>query len=307
MTDLSVEISGLTLKNPIMLASGILGETGSSLMRVARAGAGAVVTKSIGPEPREGYPNPTVVELEAGIINAVGLANPGIDAYLEEMEVARHGGVPVIGSVFGKNEGEMSEVARLMEEAGASAIELNLSCPHARNVGAELGRDPETVGSVVSVVKNCVRVPVFAKISPNVTDVVDAGLAVANSRGDGIVAINTVKAMAISPETGRPVLSNKIGGLSGPAIKPIGVRCVYELYENVDVPIIGVGGILTGKDALEYLMAGATAVQIGSAAYYRGIEVFGRVVNEIERFLDEYGYGSVKDVVGMAHDVDEDR
>ncbi|MFQ6106601.1 MAG: dihydroorotate dehydrogenase [Thermoplasmata archaeon] len=302
MADLSVEIAGLRLRNPVILASGILGETGSSLVRVAQAGAGAVVTKSIGPEPREGYPNPTVVELETGIINAVGLANPGIAAYLDELEAAKRGEIPIIGSVFGKNEGEMSEVARLMEEGGVAAIELNLSCPHARNVGAELGKDPETVGSVVSTVKKAVSVPVFAKITPNVTDVVDAGLTVANSRGDGIVAINTVKAMAISPETCRPLLSNRIGGLSGPAIKPIGVRCVYELYENVDIPIIGVGGILTGKDALEYFMAGATAVQIGSAARYRGIGVFARVANEIEEFLDEYGYKSVKDVVGLAHD-----
>jgi dihydroorotate dehydrogenase (NAD+) catalytic subunit len=302
MADLTVDIAGLRLGNPVMLASGILGETGSSLVRVAQAGAGAVVTKSIGAEPREGYPNPTVVELEAGIINAVGLANPGIVAYIDEMETARKGDVPIIGSVFGKGEGEIVEVAELMEQAGASAIEVNLSCPHARNLGAEQGRDPEIVGSIVSAAKKSVNVPVLAKITPNVTDIVDAGLAVANSNGDGIVAINTVKAMAINPETGMPVLSNKIGGLSGPAIKPIGVRCVYELFENVDIPLIGVGGILTGNDALEYLMAGATAVQIGSAAYYRGIEVFGRVVEEIDRFLDENGYGSVKDIVGIAHD-----
>lgn len=307
MADLRVEIAGLGLRNPFILASGILGETGSSLLRVAQAGAGAVVTKSIGPEPREGYPNPTVVELETGIINAVGLSNPGIEAFIDEMRIAKQGDVPVIGSIFGKNEGEISEVAGLMEEAGAAAIELNLSCPHARNVGAELGKDPETVRSIVSAVKNSVRIPVFAKITPNVTDVVDAGLAVANSRGDGIVAINTVKAMAINPEAAKPILSNRVGGLSGPAIKPIGVRCVYELYENINIPIIGVGGILTGKDALEYLMAGAVAVQIGSAAYYRGIKVFQRVVKEIEQFLDGYGYESVKDVVGIAHDGDENR
>jgi dihydroorotate dehydrogenase (NAD+) catalytic subunit len=302
MVDLTVDVAGLRLGNPVMLASGILGETGESLVRVAKAGAGAVVTKSIGTEPREGYPNPTVVELETGIINAVGLANPGIAAYLDEMEIARDSDVPIVGSVFGKGEGEIAEVAELMEQSGASAIEVNLSCPHARNVGAEQGKDPEIVGSIVSAVKKSVKVPVLAKITPNVTDIVDAGLAIANSNGDGIVAINTVKAMAISPETGMPVLSNRIGGLSGPAIKPIGVRCVYELYENVDIPLIGVGGILSGKDALEYIMAGATAVQIGSAAYYRGIEVFGRVVEEIERFLDENGYSSVREIVGIAHD-----
>jgi dihydroorotate dehydrogenase (NAD+) catalytic subunit len=302
MADLITDVAGLRLGNPVMLASGILGETGASLLRVARAGAGAVVTKSIGPEPREGYANPTVLELEAGILNAVGLANPGVDAYANEMKTAKQGDVPVIGSVFGKSEGEMSTVAKLMEKAGASAIELNLSCPHARNVGAELGRDPEVVGSVVSAVKKSVGIPVFAKITPNVTEVADTALAVANSRGDGIVAINTIKAMAINPETGRPILSNRVGGLSGPAIKPIGVRCVYELYESVDIPIIGVGGILTGRDALEYLMAGATAIQIGSAAYYRGIEVFPRVVDEINEFLDEYEYKSVKEVIGIAHD-----
>lgn len=302
MADLSVEIAGLKLRNPVVLASGILGETGSSLLRVADSGAGAVVTKSIGMEPREGHPNPTVLELEAGIVNAVGLANPGIVAFIDELRVATAGEVPVIGSVFGKNEGDMSNVAQLMEDAGAAAIELNLSCPHAREVGAELGKDPEVVGSIVASVKNSVRIPVFAKITPNVTDIVDSALAVSNSRGDGIVAINTVKAMVIDPVTAKPILSNRVGGLSGPAIRPIGVRCVYELYENVDVPIIGVGGILTGMDALEYIMAGAAAVQIGSAAYYRGIEVFGKVASEIEQFLDEHGHKSIGDVVGIAHE-----
>lgn len=302
MADLNVDVAGLKLKNPVMLASGILGETGASLVRVAQAGAGAVVTKSIGLEAREGYANPTVLELEAGILNAVGLANPGADEYANELKSAKRGDVPVIASVFGKSEGEMSQVAKLMEKAGASAIELNLSCPHARNVGAELGRDPEVVGSIVSSVKNSVDIPVFAKITPNVTDVADTALAVANSRGDGIVAINTIKAMAINPETGMPILSNRVGGLSGPAIKPIGVRCVYELYESIEIPIIGVGGILTGRDALEYMMAGATTIQIGSAAYYRGIEVFARVVDEINEFLDEHGFKSVNEVIGIAHD-----
>lgn len=301
MADLSTSVGKLQLRNPTMLASGILGETAELLLRVADSGAGAVVTKSIGLEPREGHPNPTVVEMEHGLLNAVGLANPGIEIFKEEMEVATKGDVPVIGSVFGKDVDEFTKLAVKMEEFGADAVELNLSCPHAEGLGFEIGADPKNVEDITKGVKGAVSIPVFPKLTPNVKDIVELADAAAKGGADGVVAINTVRAMAISPEARMPILANKIGGLSGTAIRPIGVRCVYEIWKEIPIPVIGVGGISTGMDALEYLMAGASAVQIGSGVWIGGPEVFASVCKEIEEFLERNGHSSLNDVLGAAH------
>lgn len=301
MADLSTSVGKLQLRNPTMLASGILGETAELLLRVADSGAGAVITKSIGLEPREGHPNPTVVEMEHGLLNAVGLANPGIDIFKKEMEVATKGDVPVIGSIFGKDAGEFTKLAVRMEEYGAAAVELNLSCPHAEGLGFEIGSDPKNVEEITKEVKGSLSIPVFPKLTPNVKDIVELADAAAKGGADGVVAINTIRAMAISPEARMPILANKIGGLSGTAIRPIGVRCVYEIWKEVPIPVIGVGGISTGMDALEYLMAGASAVQIGSGVRIGGPEVFASVCKEIEEFLERNGHSSLNDVLGAAH------
>ncbi len=240
MSSLNLDVASIHLKNPTMLASGIMDETGASMLKVARAGAGALVTKSIGLEPRKGYPNPTFLELENGYLNAMGLPGPGIDAFGDEIRDARSSGVPVIGSIFAATKDDFATLAKKMEGYGADGIELNLSCPHAKGYGMEIGIDPEIVRDIVTVVKRSVSVPVLAKLTPNTHRLVEVGRAVQEAGGDGIVAINTVKAMAISTEFRRPVLYNHIGGLSGPAIKPIGLRCVYELYSSLDLPIIGV-------------------------------------------------------------------
>lgn len=284
-----------------MLAAGVLDETGRTMAEVARAGAGAVVTKSVGKEPRQGHNNPCVVELDVGLLNAMGLPNPGIGAYKAEIAEAKKGGVPVIGSVFGGTEEEIAEMAVLVQSAGADAVELNLSCPHAKGYGAEVGSTPEMVETVCRAAKAGLKVPLLAKLTPNTAFI--SKLAVAAERGgaDAIVAINTVKAMAISPEAGMPILANRFGGLSGPAIRPIGVRCVYEIYDAVDIPIVGVGGVATANDALEYIMAGATAVQIGTAVWTRGTKVFGEVAEGIAGFMEENGHRSVVDMVGVAH------
>jgi dihydroorotate dehydrogenase (NAD+) catalytic subunit len=301
MAHLSVNLCGLTMKNPTMLASGVLDETGRSMLEVAKAGAGALVTKSVGKEPRQGHGNPSIVELQCGLINAMGLPNPGIEIYIAEVKEAKKGGVPVIGSVFGGTEDEIAELAGLMSRAGADAVELNLSCPHAKGYGAELGSTPELVESICRKAKKQVRIPLFAKLTPNTSSI--SSLAVAAERGgaDAVVAINTLKAMAISPEARMPILANKFGGLSGPAIKSIGVRCVYEIFEAVKIPIVGVGGISSGRDALEYVMAGATAVQIGTAVWSEGLEVFSKTSREIMQFMEENGFESVKAMVGVAH------
>jgi dihydroorotate dehydrogenase (NAD+) catalytic subunit len=301
MAHLSVNLCGLKMKNPTMLASGVLDETGRSMLEVAKAGAGALVTKSVGKEPRQGHGNPSIVELQCGLINAMGLPNPGIEIYAAEVKEAKKGGIPVIGSVFGGTEDEIAELAGLMARAGADAVELNLSCPHAKGYGAELGSTPELVESICRNAKRQARVPLFAKLTPNTSSI--SSLAAAAERGgaDAVVAINTLKAMAISPEARMPILANKYGGLSGPAIKSIGVRCVYEIYESVKIPIVGVGGISSGRDALEYVMAGATAVQIGTAVWSDGLGIFSKTSGEIMQFMEENGFESVKDMVGVAH------
>ena len=302
MVDLRTEIAGLALRNPTMLASGFLDETGGSLLRVYRSGAGAVVTKSIGLEPREGYPNPTIVEVEGGLLNAVGLPNPGIEAFAPEVRRAVEGGAVVIGSVYGKAEAEFAQVAARMAETGVQAIELNLSCPHAKGLGTEVAQSTEAVRDVTRAVKDAVSLPVFPKLSPNVADIASFAVAAEAAGADGIVAINTVKAMAIAPELRMPILANRFGGLSGPAIRPIGVRAVYDIYEKVKIPVIGVGGIGSGRDALEYLMAGARAVQIGTVLADRGLAVFEAITKEMASLLEEIGAPSVAEVVGVAHE-----
>ena len=299
--DLSTEVGGIKLRNPLILASGILGETGKTLARIIEEGAGAVTTKSIGLEPRAGHANPTLVELDYGLLNAMGLPNPGIEGYKEELETVLDTVVPVIGSIFGKNEVEFAKLAMAMADLGVSAIELNISCPHAEGYGAEIGGDPKMVQKITKAVKESVNVPVFVKLTPNTADIVALGSAAVAGGCDALVAINTVKGMALSPELGKPILSNKFGGYSGPGIKPIGLRCVYELaLANMDVQIIGVGGITSGKDVVEYLMAGASAVQIGTAIYSHGVSAFSKINSELEEFMEKHNYNSINEMVGLA-------
>lgn len=298
---MDVEIAGLKLRNPTILASGILGMTAECLMKVARAGAGALTTKSIGLEPREGYKNPTVIQVECGILNAVGLPNPGIRRFTEEIKKLRDLKVPLIVSIYGFSSEEYAKVAEIAAETGADAIELNLSCPHIKGSGAEIGKDPEMVSLIVEMVKEAVDCPVFAKITPNVADIKEIAKAAASAGADAITAINTIRAMAIDVETCRPILANKIGGLSGGAIKPIAVRCVYEIYEAVDIPVIGCGGVRTWRDAVEFMLAGALAIQIGSAIAYEDLSIFKRIADGIEDYLSRKKFRSVRDIVGLAH------
>lgn len=297
---LSTQVCSMKLRNPTMLASGILGSTGASLKRVAEKGAGAVVTKSIGIEPREGNRNPSIVELENGLLNSIGLANPGYKAFEEEIAVAKKGNVPVIASVFGGSAGEFVEAAKAMERYGCDAVELNLSCPNIEKAGAFFGRNAELSYEVVKATKSAVKIPVIAKLTANVGDIVEIAKACESAGCDAITAINTLRAMKIDIKLAKPILSAKIGGLSGAAIKPVAVRCVYEIASECSVEVIGCGGIMTGEDAVEFLMAGAKAVQIGTGVYFRGISVFSKVAKEIEEFMLKNGYGSVEGLVGAA-------
>jgi dihydroorotate dehydrogenase (NAD+) catalytic subunit len=299
---LSISFAGLALANPTILASGILGYSAESLSRVAKGGAGAVVTKSVGVEPRVGYSNPTVVQAEAGLINAMGLPNPGIEVYSEEIKFSKtilH--VPVIVSVFGYSAEEYALVAKRAALAGADAVELNVSCPHVRQTGAEIGQNPKLLMEVVQMVKAEINKPLIVKLSPNVSDITVLAHVAVEAGADALTVANTLKAMAIDAETTMPILANVRGGLSGPAIKPVALRCVYDIHEAYeDVPIIGCGGISDWRDAVEFMLAGASAVQIGTAVAV-DIEVFQSINKGVETYLRRKQLGSVKDIVGLAH------
>jgi dihydroorotate dehydrogenase (NAD+) catalytic subunit len=298
---LSTSFAGLELANLTMLASGILGYTAESLNRIAKGGAGAVVTKSIGIEPRFGYPNPTVVQAESGLINAMGLPNPGIEVYSEEIKYAKTIlRVPLIVSVFGYSADEYATVAKKAAEAGADAVELNVSCPHVKQTGAEIGQNPKLLSEVVEKVKAAINKPLIVKLSPNVADITILAQAAVEAGADALTAVNTLKAMAIDTETMQPILSNVKGGLSGASIKPVALRCVYDIAEQFDVPIIGCGGVGNWRDAVEFLLAGACAVQVGTAVA-ADTEVFQSITKGVELYLRRKHYGSVKEIVGLAH------
>ena len=300
---LSIRIASLQLGNPAILASGILGYSAESLSRVAKGGAGAVVSKSIGVKPRFGYANPTVVQAESGLINAMGLPNPGIGIYSEEIKYCKTIlKVPLIVSVFGYSAEEYASVAKKAVEAGADAVELNVSCPHVKQTGAEIGQSSKLLSEVVKQVKAAINKPVIVKLSPNVTDITVLAKAAVEAGADALTAVNTLKAMAIDPETTKPILSNIKGGLSGAAIKPVALRCVYDIREQLpDVPIIGCGGIMDWRDAVEFMLAGASAVQIGTAIASEGTDVFQAINKGIESYVRKKDFGSVKEIVNLAH------
>ena len=284
MVSLLTDVGSLRLEKPGMVASGIMDETGPSMVRMFKCGCGAVVTKSVGLEPKPGHCNPCFTEVTGGYVNAMGLPNPGIELFKEEMETAVKAG-KVVGSIYGASPEDFSVLAGRMEDYGASAVELNLSCPHAKGYGMEVGTDPAMVRAIVSAVKSSVSISVWAKLTPNTHILPDIGMAVQDAGGDAVVAINTLKAMVIEPEFARPLLSNRFGGLSGAGIKPVGVRAIYAW-----------------RDAAEYIMAGACAFQIGSAVGTEGPGVFDKVNTGLEMFMKEYGYDSISSMVGVAHE-----
>jgi dihydroorotate dehydrogenase (NAD+) catalytic subunit len=287
----SVTVGGVTLENHLLLAAGILGTTGASLVRVLTSGAGGVVTKSIGPEPKDGHAGPCLVVLEDGLLNAMGLPNPSKD-FVDELAPLTN--KPVIASIFGGSAEEFAEVAGWF--AGRVAgFELNLSCPHAEGYGAAIGTDPALVEACTRAVSRS-GVPTWVKLTPNVTDITAIGKAAERGGASAIVAINTVKAMRISTGLRRPVLGNRFGGLSGSAVFPVAVRCVYELYDAVKVPIIGCGGIASADNVVEMMMAGARAVEIGSAVHADAM-----VFEKIKKELYAKDGIDAEEILGCAH------
>ena len=301
--DLSCRIAGVLLRNPFVLASGIWGTSPSLLERAARAGAGAVTAKTCTPAPRRGHRNPTAVDWGHGLINAMGLPNPGV---AEEIGLLREAarllapvGVPLIASISADSPEDFAAAAIAVAAAGPALIELNISCP---NVASEHGEmfaaSARAAAAVTAAVKAAVRLPILVKLSPNVPDIAAIARAVVDAGADGITAINTMPGMIVDPESGRPVLANGSGGISGPALLPIALRCVYEIARAVDVPIIGTGGVTDAKDAVSMLSVGATAVGVGSAIYHRGPDAFAILRSGLESWCVAHGVARAQELRG---------
>lgn len=294
------------LNTPFVLASGIIGTSASLMVRAAHNGAGMVTAKSCGPTSRTGHPNPVAFDFDGGLLNAIGLTNPGAAEEAELLAKTRQQlqplGVPLIASIFGGTVAEFGQVARVVAAAEPDMIEVNISCP---NVGDEFGTPfagaVESAAAVTEAVRREVDCPIALKLAPNVPDIARIAAAVVEAGADAITAINTMPGMVIDAASGQPLLHNNVGGISGPALKPIALRCVYEIAQAVSVPIIGTGGVSTGQDAAEMLMAGATVVGVGSAVWYRGVSAMQQIGQELIEFMDDCGYAGVEELVGRSH------
>lgn len=297
---LSINIAGLELRNPTMLASGFLGISQAIFNRLYNADVGAIVSKSISGEPREGYRNPTAVCLEGGsYLNAVGLANPGAEAF--SREIASNTQVPIIVSLVGSSQHEFPPIIKKLNDLNILGYEINLSCPHVAKMGMEVGDDPEMVTKIVKTVKSHTLKPVVVKVGIGNVDILDIARAANNAGANAITAINTIRAMTINIENGIPVLSNKIGGISGKSLKSIAIRCVYEISKNIGVPVIGCGGIFSWEDAVEFMLAGASAIQLGSVIGYEGVGAFRKINLGLKSYLERKGLKNPLELVGLAH------
>ncbi len=309
--NLNTQLCNIGFPNPTVVASGYLGVTGSSLANCANKGAGGATAKTLFMDERQGHANPTILTFPGGVINAVGLSGEGIISAKHEFEKYRKLAPenPMIGSIGGRNLDELVEVARIMDEYPVDMLELNFSCP---NVDGEMGKpiacDPFLTAQATKAIRKVVKKPISVKLSPNVPDI---GLVAKHAEANGadaITAINTMgPGMVIDIHMRRPILTNKVGGVSGHAIKPIALRCVWEIYRATKLPIIGTGGVIKGQDAIEMMMAGATLLGIGSAILYYDMACFDKITDKIRDFMKEEGFDNVSELVGLAHEEGFDR
>ena len=298
--NLSVELDNIQLRNPTMLASGILGISQGIFERLYRENIGAVVTKSISVSPMKGYPNPTVIPLGGGsYLNAVGLSNPGVDAFSRELSQNKN--VPIFISLVGSSEKEFSKMVKTFDTLNIIGYEINLSCPHVSKMGMEVGDDPEAVNKIVKTVRMNTCKPISVKVGVGSIDVVELARVAIDAGANIITAINTLRAMSIDIETMMPILSNRIGGLSGNAIKPIGIRCVYEISKKLEVPVIGCGGVSSWNDVIEYMIAGASAVQIGSILGSSGPRIFNQITKALKNYVENKNLKNIGEIIGIAH------
>ena len=303
MADLRVDLGRIQLKNPVMTASGTFGYGAEYEEFFPVSELGAVVVKGVAPWQSHGNPTPRVAEVTSGMLNAIGLQGPGIDRFLHDehyMPFLRKSGATTIVNIWGKKIEDYCEVARRLDEdsEGIAALEINVSCPNVKEGGIAFGTDTEMMGKVVSAVRKATGLPLITKLSPNVTKIADFAKVAEDAGSDMISLINTIPAMAIDIETFRPKIANVTGGFSGPAIKPIAVRMVYEAAHAVRIPVIGMGGITTGEDAVEFFLAGAKAVAVGTAIFADPMAPV-KVIKGINDYLDRKGFKSVNDIIGL--------
>ncbi|AGX03791.1 dihydroorotate dehydrogenase [Bacillus sp. NRRL B-14911] len=301
MSMLNVELPGLTLKNPIMPASGCFGfgKEYSGLYDLSLLGA--IMIKATTLEPRFGNPTPRVAETPAGMLNAIGLQNPGLDHVLmEELPRLEQYDVPIIANIAGSTEEDYIEVARELSKASnVKALELNISCPNVKTGGIAFGTIPEIAKSLTKKVKAASAVPVYVKLSPNVTNIVEMAKAVEEGGADGLTMINTLLGMRMDLNTGRPILANRTGGLSGPSIKPVALRMIYEVSQQVDLPIIGMGGVETAEDVIEFFYAGASAVAVGTANFVDPF-VCPNIIDKLPELLEKLGFEHISECTGRS-------
>lgn len=305
MVNLSVDFCGVNFRNPTVLASGICGVTAASLRNAVENGAGGVTTKSIWMKENVGHRNPTMFGTEHYFLNAVGLSDAGIEKAKEETfpEYNKDKPAPIIANVVASSMEDFGEIAEEIEKCGPDVIELNIACPNVEDKhGKPFSCSSGDASKVTELVKKRVKnTPVIIKLTPNVANIGEIAKACADKGADGFCAINTLFGMTIDINMQRPILTNKSGGLSGPGIKPSAVKAVWEIYKATGLPIIGTGGILSGEDAIEIMMAGAKLVGMGTMVYYRGVEGFGLVVGEMEKWCNENGVKNIEEIIGVAH------
>ncbi len=299
VTDLSVDVGRLRLKNPVLTASGTFGYGLEFRPFLDLSGLGGLVTKGLSPRPRRGTPPTRIAETPSGMLNAIGLQNVGVDAFLrEKLPELRAYDTAVVANVFGETVAEYVEVCAKLDGApGPAGVELNVSCPNVECGGMVFGQDPAALAEVTRACRRATQLPLWVKLSPNVTDIREFARAAEGEGADAVSLVNTFVGMAVDVERRRPVLANVSGGLSGPAIRPLAVWMTWQVYRAVKIPIIGIGGILTGRDALEFLLAGAAAVQVGTANFIRP-DAAVQVVREIEAYLGAHGIASVRELTG---------
>lgn len=301
MTDLSVRLPGLTLKNPVMPASGCFGFGREYAELYDLSLLGAVMVKAVTREPRRGNPMPRVAETPQGMLNAIGLANPGIGHVEEELSWLAGFDLPVISNIAGSTEEDYLYVAeRIAKKANVAALEINISCPNVKEGGIAFGQKPEVARRLTERIHGVTDKPIYMKLSPNVTDIREMAKAVEEGGAHGITLINTLTGMRLDLKTGRPVLANGTGGLSGPCIRPIAIRMVHEVYRTVKIPIIGMGGITCAEDALEFFYAGASAVAIGTHNFVNPYAC-PEIIADLPKTLRKYGFSSVEEAVGFSH------
>ncbi len=297
--DLRVQIGSLALRNPVMTASGTFGYAQEFANLVDLDQLGGIIVKGISLQPKPGNLPPRIVETACGMLNAIGLENVGVDRFITgKVPYLRTLSTPVVVNILGDSVEEYSEIARRLDGAeGVAALEVNISCPNVKKGGVAFGTVPEMAARVTEAVRRSTTLPLIVKLSPNVTDIVLMARAVADAGADAVSLINTLIGMAIDPISRRPRLANVIGGLSGPAIKPVALRMVWQVAQAVSLPVIGIGGITTAHDALEFLLAGASAVQVGTANFYDP-SAAENIVQGITDYLQQQGEDRLVDIIG---------